>query len=234
MKKLARVSPNNKMKIAIVVVLLMGAVSFAQDQPAEDHPTQDQAAQGQAAQNQAAQDHPAESHTSKDQASKDQAPNDQARAAHDRASCGSGSVQFEVKNEKKHPGVQPAPDKALVYVVENLRAGCFLCDTTTKIGLDGTWIGATKGNSYLSFSLDPGEHHLCANLQSEPSGSDTTSLASFTADAGRTYYFRIRLTDQNNSGKGGVQWALDLDPLDSDQGQFMIESYEASSYHKKK
>ena len=229
MKKVARVSPNNKMKIAIVVVLLMGAVLFAQDQPAEDHPTQDQAAQDQAAQDQAAQDHPAEGQTSKDQA-----PKDQARVAHARASCGTGSVQFEVKTEKKHPGAQPAPDKALVYGVENLRAGCFLCDTTTKIGLDGTWIGATKGNSYLSFSLDPGEHHLCANLQSEPSGSDTTSLASFTADAGGTYYFRVRLTDQNNSGKGGVQWALDLEPLDSDQGQFMIESYEASSYRKKK
>lgn len=254
MKKPARLSANKKMKIAIVVALLLGAVAFAQDQPAKDQPAKSQPNQDQASQNQAAQDQPApdqtnkdqadkdqankdqdaQEHPAQDQASKDQVPRDQSKAAQPRASCGPASVQFEVRSEKKHPIAQPAADKALVYVVENLRAGCFLCDTTTKIGLDGTWIGATKGNSYLSFSLDPGEHHLCANLQSEPSGSDTTGLASFIADAGRTYYFRVRLTDQNNSGKGGVQWAVDLDPLDSDQGRFLIDSYESSSYHKKK
>ncbi len=229
MNPAARVLPNNKMKIAIVVVLLMAAVSFAQNQPAQDHRTEDHPTQDQASKDQAAPDHPAE-----DPTPKDQPPKDQPTATRPRASCGSASVQFEIKTEKKRPLAQPAPDKALVYVVENLRAGCFLCDTTTKIGLDGTWMGATKGNSYLSFSLDPGEHHLCAKLQSESSSSETTSLASFIADAGGTYYFRVRLTDQNNSGKGGVQWALDLDPLDRDQGQFMIESYEASSYRKKK
>lgn len=239
MKNAAGVVSNSKMKIAIAVVLLMGSVSFAQNQPAQDHPAQDQAVKDQSApdqtppdqasKEQATQDHPVDDQTPKDQAAKDQ-----PAATRPRASCGLSSVQFEVKNEKKHSIAQPAPDKALVYVIENLRAGCFLCDTTTKIGLDGSWMGATKGNSYISFALDPGEHHLCANLQSDPGGSDATSLARFTADAGGIYYFRVRLTDRSNSGKGGVEWALDLDPLDSDQGRFLIESYESSSYRKKK
>jgi hypothetical protein len=160
---------------------------------------------------------------------------EQAIIGHARAGCGSGNVQFEVKTDPSHhPTAQPAPDKALAYVVENLRAGCFLCDTTTKVGLDGAWVGATKDNSYFSFSVEPGEHHLCAELQSVPSGSETISLANVTAEAGKVYYFRARLTDQNNSGKGGVDWAVDLEPINSDEGQLLIASYGVSTYRQKK
>jgi hypothetical protein len=58
--------------------------------------------------------------------------------------------------------------------------------------------------------------------------------ASFTAEAGKIYYFRVRLTDQNNSGKGGVNWALDLESIDGDQGQFLIASYGFSTYRQRK
>jgi hypothetical protein len=214
---------NSGMKTAFALALLFGALSFAQDHPA---------------QTQTNNDRNGDDHSSQNQGGEDRAPKNQSATTNPRASCGPATVQFEVRNEKKtekkHPLDGPAPNQALVYVVENLRAGCFLCDTTTKIGLDGNWVGATKGNSYFSFPLGPGEHHLCASLQSDSSGPETTSLAGFSADAGATYYFRARLTDQNNSGKGGVKWALDLDPLDSDQAQFMIDSYEQSSYRKKK
>ncbi len=160
---------------------------------------------------------------------------DQATVGHTRTACGPANVQFDVKTDQNHhPVAQPAPDKAVAYVVENLRAGCFLCDTTTRFGLDGAWVGANKGNSYFFFPLEPGEHHLCAEMQSEPSSSETTCLASFTAEAGKIYYFRARLTDRNNSGKGGVDWALDLEPLDGDEGQFLIASYGYSTYHQKK
>ena len=162
-------------------------------------------------------------------------PQDHAPVRRERASCGPANVQFEVKTDpNRHPAPEPAPDKALAYVVENLRAGCFMCDTTTRIGLDGAWVGATKGNSYLSISLEPGEHHLCADLQFTHSDPETTCLASFTAEAGKTYYFRARLTDQNNSGKGAVDWAIDLEPIDVDQGQFLVASYGFSTYRQKK
>jgi len=156
--------------------------------------------------------------------------------AHPRGACGSPNVQFEVKNEKadkKNSPAQPS-DKALVYVIENQRAGCFMCDTTTRFGMDGNWLGATKGNSYFSFSADPGDHHLCADLQAVTPGSETVSLTSFNAEAGKTYYFRARLTDQNNSGRGGVDWALDLEAINGDEGQFLVSSYELSSHKQKK
>jgi len=128
-----------------------------------------------------------------------------------------------------------APEKKpVIFVVENMRAVCLLCDTTTRIGMDGAWMGATSGNSYFSFQADPGEHHLCANLQSAAATTATTSLASFTAEAGKVYYFRVRLTDQNTSGRGGVEWALDLEPIDNDEGQFLVASFELSTFRRKK
>jgi len=151
--------------------------------------------------------------------------------------CGSGNIQYEVKTakpDKNHHPEGPAPDKAIVYMIENTRPECFLCDTTARFGVDGAWIGAAKGNSYFSFPIDPGSHHLCADLQFVPSSSETTALVSFTAEAGKTYYFRARLMDQNNSGRGQEDWVLDLEPLDSDQGTFLVASYALSSYHLKK
>jgi Protein of unknown function (DUF2846) len=207
-----------RMKNIIAVVLLAVGVLLAQDA-------------GQDAAKAVAQD------AAKDE-TKDAAQNvakDQATPRHARAACGSGNVLFDVKSGKSHhPMAQPAEDKALVYVVENLRAGCFLCDTTARVGLDGAWVGAAKGNSYFFFAVEPGEHHLCADLQAVPAASETTSLASFTAEAGKTYYFRVRLTDQNNSGKGGVNWAVDLEPIDSDQAQFLIASYGVSTSRRRK
>jgi hypothetical protein len=163
------------------------------------------------------------------------AAQEQATLSHAHAGCGPANAQFEVKTDQNHhPLGQSAPDKALVYVVEELRAGCFLCDTTTRIGIDGAWVGANKGNSYFSLSVEPGEHHLCADLQSATISPETTCLASLTAEAGKTYYFRTRLTDRNNSGKGGVDWAVDLEPIDSDEGQFLVAAYGLSTSHPKK
>lgn len=152
------------------------------------------------------------------------------------AGCGPANVYFEVKNESAHHPTAPTDaGKAVVYVVENQRAGCFMCDTTVKVGLDGNWVAATKGNSYAFFSVEPGDHHLCSAMQAYSSrGADTTALASFTAEAGKTYYFRARLTDRNNSGTGGVLWGLDLDPINADQGEFLAASYPHSTSHQRK
>ena len=160
---------------------------------------------------------------------------DQSPAASVPAACGPAGVQFEVKTDKAQPPTAPPEaDQALVVVVENLRAGCFMCDTTIKLGLDGSWMAATKGNSYASFPVAPGDHHLCAALQVSPAGPDHVALSGFTAEAGRIYYFRARLTDRNNSGKGGVEWALDLDPIHADQGQYLAASYPHSVAQRRK
>jgi hypothetical protein len=72
-------------------------------------------------------------------------------------------------------------------------------------------MGATHGRSYLYFAADPGEHRLCVNWQTYLDVfSRETSLAHLTAEPGKTYYFRARVSDD------GVY--LDLDPHGSDEG----------------
>jgi len=73
-------------------------------------------------------------------------------------------------------------------------------------------VGATHGNTHFSFSLLPGEHHLCSNWQSKlRDPSSFYSLANFTAEAGKVYYFRTR-----------VWTRLDLDPVNSDEGRHLV------------
>jgi hypothetical protein len=52
-------------------------------------------------------------------------------------------------------------------------------------------------------------------------------LANLTAEAGRVYYFRIRVFAFN-------QVAIDLDPVNTDQGQYLVASSKMSESHPKK
>jgi hypothetical protein len=80
--------------------------------------------------------------------------------------CGAFSVTFSVKtNKNQHPFAQPDAGKALVYFVEDDSNFNATPKPTVRVGLDGAWVGATHGNSYFYFSVDVGEHHLCASWQ---------------------------------------------------------------------
>jgi hypothetical protein len=78
--------------------------------------------------------------------------------------CGPKEALFDVKQVKKpEPAATPASGKALVYFIqdEDLGLGFF----TTRIGLDGAWVGALRKPSFVSISVAPGEHHACASWQ---------------------------------------------------------------------
>jgi hypothetical protein len=146
--------------------------------------------------------------------------------------CGATDVKFEVKTDKsQHPVLQPEGGKAVVYFVEDDTQFQSAPKPTTRIGLDGTWIGANHGNSYFYFSVDPGEHHLCANWQSFVGlgAGHQSSAAHFTAEAGQAYYFTVR-----NTWLREVMIAkIDLVPLDSDEGQLLASRFAFSSSHPK-
>jgi hypothetical protein len=84
---------------------------------------------------------------------------DQAVTARAAAGCGPTEVKFEVKTDKRqHPIGQPESGKALVYVFADENAdpgGIRIGGLTTRIGLDGAWVGANKGTSYFFFSVNP-------------------------------------------------------------------------------
>jgi hypothetical protein len=146
------------------------------------------------------------------------------------AACGPKSTSFNVKvDESQHTLAQPESGKALVYFVQDIgEVNCFGGCITTKIGVDGAWVGAHQHNSYFSVSVDPGEHHVCANPQSHVGWiSRKVALAHFTGEAGKIYYFRTR------GIMSGNQLLFDLDPVDSDQAKYLISSYPLSVSHTK-
>ncbi len=147
------------------------------------------------------------------------------------AACGPKGVNFDVKTDKsQHTVGQPEAGKALVYVIQDIGSvHCLGNCVTTKIALDGAWVGANHHNSYFSFAVDPGERHLCANFQSGFEFlSRLVGLAHFTAEAGKVYYFRTRAFG------GKDQVLFDFDLIDSDLGKFFVASYPLSVSHAKK
>ena len=148
------------------------------------------------------------------------------------SACGPLGVSFDTETSSAQPPTQPEPGKALVYVAEDFpTVQPNIGSPRIKVGLDGAWIGATHGRSYLFFSVDPGEHHLCVKWQSSLERfSKLASFAHLTAEPGKTYYYRTRITYSS-------QWAneyLDLDAVDADEGQYLVASSPLVASHPKK
>jgi hypothetical protein len=147
------------------------------------------------------------------------------------AACASRSENFDVKlDESQHALMPPEQGKARVYFIQDLGyVSCLGGCLTTKIGLDGAWVGANQHNSYFSVSVEVGEHHLCANLQSRFAAVNRYfALAHFTAEAGKVYYFRTRSLGGNDNP------VFDFDPVDSDQAEYLIAAYPLSVSHPKR
>lgn len=134
------------------------------------------------------------------------------------AACGPKDASVDVKLDKtQHTVAQPEPGKALVYFIQDLgKISCIGSCGTTKIGVNGKWVGAVKHNSYFSISVDPGEHHLCADP------GQFVAFAHLSAEAGKVYYFRTRGFSTQ------TQLIFDFDAIDSDQGKYLIAQYPMS------
>ncbi len=115
----------------------------------------------------------------------------------------------------------PEPEKAILYIVElfNLRDKGRFNRPTLKHGLDGQWIGATQGFSYVSASVAPGEHHLCSRWQSHFGKlADQVSLYNFDAAAGKIYYIRAQISVMGDNDV----LSMDLEPISEDEGRFLV------------
>jgi len=135
------------------------------------------------------------------------------------AACGPSDVLFQVKTHTNGPPLAtPETGKALVYLFEEQLGPCLFCTPTTRVGLDGKWVGANHGSSFFFFSVEPGVHHLCTDWQDD-TGDNTgiAALASFTAEPGKTYYFRGQIWRGSD-----YFWGLNLAPVDPDEGQLFI------------
>jgi Protein of unknown function (DUF2846) len=146
--------------------------------------------------------------------------------------CGDANVKFDVRSEKsQHPAAHQEDGKALVYFVEDDSFFESRPRPTTRVGLDGAWVGANQANSYFYFSVDPGEHHLCASWQGfiGVGMGRQSAAAHFTAEAGKIYYFRVQNTWLREHGTAKIE----LSPLDSDEGQLLASKFAFSTSHPK-
>lgn len=147
------------------------------------------------------------------------------------AACGPKGVNFDVKDDDApHAVGRPEAGKALVYVVQEIgELNCIGACLTTKIAVDGAWVGANHHNSYLFFAVEPGEHHLCTSWQSHFARmSRVVGLAHLTAEAGKVYFFRTRVI-----GRQGPTF-FDFEPIDSDLGRLFVALIPLSISHPKK
>ena len=93
------------------------------------------------------------------------------------------------------PGIasfRQKPEKRMVYFIHDDGSGVGGGSPTTEDAIDGSWVGANQGESWFAVAVTPGEHHVCAAIQSSWF-DQLAELAHFTAEAGKSYFFRTRL-----------------------------------------
>lgn len=80
-----------------------------------------------------------------------------ADAIYQRA-CGPKAASFNVQVAAGQPPTSPEPGKALVFFIQKQSGTVF----TTRVGLNGAWVGVLQQDSYFAVSVAPGEQHACA------------------------------------------------------------------------
>jgi hypothetical protein len=79
--------------------------------------------------------------------------------------------------------------------------------------------------------VESGDHRLCISAQSRIQSVVNSSRAaiSFTAEAGKAYYFRTKTPARENSNAG-----IKLEPVDPAEAQVLIAGTALSASHLKK
>lgn len=156
----------------------------------------------------------------------------QNRPAPPSSACGNMHVSMAVDlGDSSHQVPTVEPGKARIYFIEETGQTTNWGYPTTRIGIDGNWVGANKKNSYFSVTVEPGQHHLCLALQSALArfAPETIQLAHLNAEAGQTYYYRSRIINSEHGSE-----YLVFDPVDSDEAKYLIAMYPLSVSHPKK
>jgi hypothetical protein len=146
---------------------------------------------------------------------------DQASAARAAAGCGPNEIQFDVKIDKtQHPQASPDAARAVIYVFSE-RAEF----PNVRIGMDGKWMGANRDESYFFFTAEPGEHRLCWDVQKgQDKLSDQGAAVTFTAEAGKVYFFKSTL---HGSIEIARRWKFER--LDAAEAMFLVSNWPQST-----
>jgi len=148
-------------------------------------------------------------------------------------SCGSDSVKFDVKAEKDQPPPgAPADGKAqIVFVGSVPYEGPMARFPAIRFGVNGAWVGANKGNSYFTMDVAPGEQNVCVSAQGVMPGiaKDLIDMQTFTAEAGKVYYYEARF-GMVGGGNGGGVVTFGLAPLNENEGKYRVKAWKLATW----
>jgi hypothetical protein len=152
--------------------------------------------------------------------------------------CGDDRVEFDATIQQGQPSPIPAEGKAQIVFIETFTrlkyfTGGHSPDKLTRFGMDGSWVGATKADSYFTLDVPPGEHHLCSSVK----GSERLlGMTTVTVEAGKIYYyeFKIDMRLYGTVGNGGAQYSATFGPLSDDEGKYRVKAYALSAVRPKK
>jgi hypothetical protein len=125
------------------------------------------------------------------------------------AGCGADQVHIRTKHDKHAQPPQSDPAKAVVYFIEDDSDFNMVPPPTTRIGLDGQWIGATHDDSYFAFQIAPGIHHLCAAWQGAGDEGSALITGAYIGYASKSTALLL------NAQPGGVYYFLDKNFYDA-------------------
>ncbi|MHB1701101.1 MAG: hypothetical protein ACYCSN_13405 [Acidobacteriaceae bacterium] len=135
--------------------------------------------------------------------------------------CGPNGTKFAAHTGSPQSAPsEPLKSKARIVLFMETYSISSGCRYPVRVGMDGNWIGATCLRTYISADIDPGNHHLCADLQQKRSAK-YTALYSFAAEAGKVYYFRAQMIDDPNFNLSDII-PMHLDPINEDEGLLLL------------
>jgi hypothetical protein len=147
-------------------------------------------------------------------------------------SCGDDGVKFDVKAEKEQPPpVPPADGKALIVFVGTVPYESSLARwPAIRYGGNGAWVGANKGNSYFTLTVDPGVVNVCVSAQGVMRGmaKDLVDMKTITAEPGKIYYLEARFGMIGGNQGGVVTFALA--PLDENEGRYRVKAWKLATW----
>jgi hypothetical protein len=141
-------------------------------------------------------------------------------------SCGDDKVKFDVKTEAGQPlPAGPAEGEAVIIFIGNQNQMIIPFHyAKVRFGMDGTWAGTNKGDSYLALTVAPGAHHLCASWQSDLEAlKKSVKATSFTAEAGQVYYFAGEIVPSRDT------LIFNFSELKEDEGKYQVKSLKLST-----
>lgn len=144
-----------------------------------------------------------------------------------RAACGPISAEPSNLPAPSVPAQIP-PGMARVYVITYALGSTFSHTPSTRIGMDGQWIGQSRPYGHIAIDVPPGVHRFCAVMPPHGSvpisillmtnmhGGNQVALNWIDARAGQTYYLLSRTA--------GANIYASLDRVDANEAQMFLEA----------